>query len=138
MSEIAKFQKGVSGNPGGRPKGNPEVKEILKAASPEAARVLVELLHSEKDSIRLTAAQDILDRTEGKAIQAQAINMDISGMLDVRTQVRGILLEHERKKTELQLRQDKQLSGIQEHEHKRLLVQVDGANPEAITKSRKS
>ena len=25
------FKKGVSGNPGGRPKGNPKVKEILKA-----------------------------------------------------------------------------------------------------------
>ena len=92
VREMGKFVKGVSGNPGGRPKGNPEVKEILKAASPEAARVLVSLLHSEKDSIRLTAAQDILDRTEGKAIQAQSVNMEV-GVPSVEMQVRKILME---------------------------------------------
>ena len=93
MKEIAKFQKGVSGNPGGRPKGNPEVKEILKAASPDAARALVELLNSEKDSIRLAAAQDILDRTEGKAIQMQDINMDLGGTLNIERQIRRVVLE---------------------------------------------
>ena len=89
---MGKFVKGISGNPGGRPKGNPEVKEKLKAASPEAARVLVSLLHSEKDSIRLTAAQDILDRTEGKAIQAQSVNMEV-GVPSVEMQVRKILMD---------------------------------------------
>ena len=92
MKRVGKFPKGVSGNPGGRSKMNPEVKEILKAASPDAARTLVELLNSEKESIRLTAAQDILDRTQGKAIQTEAVQ--ISGMLDVGPQVRKILLEH--------------------------------------------
>ena len=89
---MGKFPKGVSGNPGGRPKMNPEVKEILKAASPEAARTLVELLHSEKENIRLIAAQDILDRTQGKAIQTESVQ--ISGILDVGSQVKKILLEH--------------------------------------------
>ncbi len=87
------FPKGVSGNPGGRPKTIPEVKEILKAASPDAARTLVELLNSEKDSIRLAAAQDILDRTQGKAIQMQAVTLDIDEAHDVTTQIRRILLE---------------------------------------------
>ena len=97
---MGKFPKGVSGNPGGRPKMNPEVKEILKAASPDAARTLVELLNSEKESIRLTAAQDILDRTQGKAIQTEAVQ--ISGILDVGSQVKKILLEHknDRRRTE--------------------------------------
>ena len=90
---IAKFVKGVSGNPGGRPKTIPEVKEILKAASPDAARTLVELLNSEKDSIRLAAAQDILNRTQGKPLQMQDINMDVSGMPNVEMQVRKILME---------------------------------------------
>ena len=85
------FQKGVSGNPGGRPKVNPEVKEIMNAASPKAAQVLVELLDSEKEMMRYYAAQEILNRTQGKPIQAQEIN--VSGNLDVRGQVRALLQE---------------------------------------------
>lgn len=90
---MPKFQKGQSGNPAGRPKGNPEVKEILKAHSPDAARTLVDLLNSTKDSVRLAAATSILDRTEGKPFQAQDINMDIKGSLDTGAQIRRILLE---------------------------------------------
>ena len=90
------FPKGVSGNPGGRPKTIPEVKEILKAGSPDAARTLVELLNSEKDSIRLAAAQDILDRTQGKAIQMQAVTLDIDEAHDLTTQIRRILLERDK------------------------------------------
>lgn len=87
------YPPGVSGNPGGRPRVDPEVKEILKAASPDAARALVELLGSEQEKIKLLAAQDILDRTQGKAMQMQDVNMDVRGLLDVRTQVRDVLME---------------------------------------------
>lgn len=60
------FKPGQSGNPRGRPKKNPEAKEILKAAVPDAARALVELLQSKNEKIKLQAAQAILDRTQGK------------------------------------------------------------------------
>lgn len=50
----------------GRPRVNPEAKEILKAATPEAARTLVELLKSKRENIRFMAAQEILNRTQGK------------------------------------------------------------------------
>ena len=60
------FVKGQSGNPNGRPKENPEVKEILKAHSVEAALKLVELMNSEVDKVALKACCEILDRTMGK------------------------------------------------------------------------
>lgn len=97
------FPKGVSGNPGGRPKTDPEVKAILKAAAPDAARRLVEMMYNENPKIAMWAITDILDRTQGKAIQEQAINMDVAGFLDVGTQVRSILLEREREREKLKI-----------------------------------
>lgn len=99
------FPKGVSGNPGGRPKMNPEVKEILKAAAPEAARLLVEMMYDDNPKIAMWAITDVLDRTQGKPIQAQDINMDLSGIVDVRTQIRGVLLEQEQKRMLIQAQQ---------------------------------
>ncbi|MBR1437913.1 MAG: hypothetical protein IJ587_05185 [Synergistaceae bacterium] len=96
-----RFQKGVSGNPGGRPKTDPEVKAILKAAAPEAARLLVEMMYEDNPKIAMWAITDVLDRTQGKPVQAQDINMDVSGLLDVRTQVRSILLEQEQARQQL-------------------------------------
>lgn len=86
-----RFVKGQSGNPGGRPKANPEVREIMNAASPKAAQTLVGLLDSKKEMMRFYAAQEILNRTEGKPVQAQEIN--VNGHLDVRGQVRALLQE---------------------------------------------
>ena len=60
------FKPGQSGNPSGRPKENPEAKEILKAATVEAAKKLVGLLESKNEKMRFLAAQAILDRTQGK------------------------------------------------------------------------
>ena len=85
------FTKGVSGNPSGRPKGNPAVRELLKANSVEAAKALVGLLYSEKEQIRFIAAQEILNRTEGKPMQA--VNMEVNGNMDIRSQIRAVLLE---------------------------------------------
>ena len=84
------FPKGVSGNPSGRPKGNPKVRELLKQHSVEAAETLVGLLSSEVEKIRFMAAQEILNRTEGKPMQA--VNMEVSGSMDMGAQIRQILL----------------------------------------------
>ena len=65
------FQRGVSGNPGGRPKSDPAVKEVLKAASVEAAQELVALIHSGDPRVALAACREILDRVEGRPLQAQ-------------------------------------------------------------------
>ena len=90
-TKLGRFKPGVSGNPKGKPKSDPLVREILRANSPEAALKLVELLSSDKEEIRFMAAQEILNRTEGKPMQA--VNMEVSGNMDVRSQIRAVLLE---------------------------------------------
>ena len=90
-TKLGRFKPGVSGNPKGKPKSDPLVREILRANSPEAALKLVELLSSDKEQIRFMAAQEILNRTEGKPMQA--VNMEVSGNMDVRSQIRAVLLE---------------------------------------------
>ncbi len=67
------FQAGEDSrrNTGGRPKADPATKEILLAGGPEAAQFMVDLLHDEsaRTSDRLRAAEYILDRLLGKAVQ---------------------------------------------------------------------
>ena len=85
------FKKGVSGNPGGRPKTDPEVRDILKAHSVDAAKKIVELMDCGDKKLEFLAAQEILNRTQGKPIQPQAV--EVSGGLDMRAQIRAVLLE---------------------------------------------
>jgi hypothetical protein len=63
------FRKGQSGNPSGRPKTDPDVKEALKAACPAAAKRLVQLSQSFDEDVALKASIAILDRTYGKPTQ---------------------------------------------------------------------
>lgn len=64
-----RFQKGVSGNPGGLPAMAPEVKEALEGASERAAQRLVELVDSDDPRVALMASNAILDRLYGKPAQ---------------------------------------------------------------------
>lgn len=73
------FQKGQSGNPGGRPKEDAEVKALARSAGPEAIEKLVELMRCDEKRTALAAAQALLDRGYGKPSQA----VELSGGLDV-------------------------------------------------------
>lgn len=69
------FQKGVSGNPGGRPKIPDEersAREILEGGAPAAAQVLVDIVEGKRrcSMIMIGAARDVLDRVLGKPVQA--------------------------------------------------------------------
>ncbi len=65
------FQKGVSGNPGGRPKVLGDVQELAREQSPHAINTLAEIMNNEKTppAGRVAAANALLDRGYGKPTQ---------------------------------------------------------------------
>jgi hypothetical protein len=66
-----RFVKGESGNPRGRTPISKDVKEMLKASSLDAARLLVETINNPqaKPELRVRCAETVLDRVYGKAVQ---------------------------------------------------------------------
>ena len=65
------FQKGVSGNPGGRPKVLGDVQELARQQSPQAIDALAKIMSDEKapPAARVAAANALLDRGYGKPTQ---------------------------------------------------------------------
>jgi hypothetical protein len=69
---MALFQPGASGNPGGRPKADPKLRNAAREYTEMALSVLVEALQDEDKRIAIKAAEVILDRGWGKAPQTHA------------------------------------------------------------------
>ena len=67
------FQKGVSGNPGGRPQVAPEVRDLAKSAAPAAFARIIELMHDVDPRVALAASNAVLDRAYGKPASEERI-----------------------------------------------------------------
>lgn len=79
------FVKGQTGNPGGRPVKTPEELNLIaacKEVAPEALQVIASIMRNgEAEKNRLSAAQAILERGYGKAMQQ--VEQHVTGEMQV-------------------------------------------------------
>lgn len=75
------FPKGVSGNPGGRPKVIEGVKRDLEGGAPGAAARLVALIGHKDAKIALAACTAVLDRVIGKPRETVSVQSNTAALI---------------------------------------------------------
>ena len=60
------FKKGQSGNPGGRPKENPELKDLARSYTQESVERLAYWMRSDDATASVKASTTLLERAWGK------------------------------------------------------------------------
>lgn len=73
------FEKGKSGNPGGRPKETAAVRDAARKYGLKAIKKLYQLMSCGNPRTEVAAAQALLDRGYGKPAQQVILNGDEEG-----------------------------------------------------------
>ena len=78
MAKSTKFEKGKSGNPGGRPKLPEGVRELAQTKAPEAFMRICDLINDNDQRIALSACSVVLERAYGRpATERPTIALDM-------------------------------------------------------------
>ncbi len=77
------FKKGQSGNPGGRPKEDDEIKRLARIHAPDALKRLAYWLKSDNPKASVSAAQALLDRGYGKPAQQVGVGLTDDALRDM-------------------------------------------------------
>lgn len=98
-SKTGKFNKGVSGNPNGRPKTPQEFKDIVRANTVKAINTLITIMDDPdaKDADRIKASELIIDRAYGKAAQPIVGDNEHDAVQIEATQYTKLIVERARK-----------------------------------------
>ncbi|UCH47235.1 MAG: hypothetical protein JSU95_14215 [Betaproteobacteria bacterium] len=97
-----KWQPGTSGNPGGRPKGYGDLRELARTHTEEAVNVLVKVMRDEgaAPTARTSAAQALLDRGWGRPEQTVVEQKKEPGLVALLQKMQAQRTEEEKKTEE--------------------------------------
>jgi hypothetical protein len=70
------FEKGKSGNPGGRPAMSEEARRAFESMEPVALAKLREILEGDDNALALRAIETVIERRMGKVVQSVAMGDD--------------------------------------------------------------
>ena len=85
------FQKGQSGNPGGRPKAERSVRDLAQQYTAEAVEALVDVVRTGKPAERVQAATALLDRGWGRPSTAIEMTSTVkTSLVDLLTSLNAV------------------------------------------------